>query len=97
MGREQVSELLVAAALRGQRQIKGLTRDEKGGLCAMGVLIDALPGKWCSLGEMHFKPGKHAYLEYDLTPEEMSRIVDMNDKHGMDFLTIARKWENENA
>ncbi len=96
MGREQVSELLVAAALRGQRQIKGLTRDEKGGLCAMGVLIDALPGEWHSIDRVHFKIGQYAADAYKITPTEIRRIVDMNDD-GSDFLTIARKWENENA
>ncbi len=103
MGRDQVSELLVAAALRGQRQITG-TWKEGDGLCAVGVLLDALPEAWVKNGNglskgltIGMSSRDYVVSSYGISNVEISRIVCMNDEERLDFLTIARKWENKDA
>ena len=71
-------DALVQAYLKGIPQVRGMLESVDGGRCAMGVLIDAACGR-----------GVEATFE--LSSEEWSEIVTMNDQLGYDFLTIARK------
>jgi len=89
--------LLVSAALNGVKQIKHAWADGRGGLCAQGVLIEALE-EGCQAGynmrkcqELHDR----ALKEYEIDPLEWGEISIANDFRNWDFLTIARKIGNE--
>lgn len=92
LGREK----LVEAALKGVRQITGALTDNKGGFCAMGVLGFS--------SDMTLTTFYNAVRAYDLSTTirscdlcglnvlgELKLIPHLNDGHGLDFLTIARK------
>ena len=89
---DEAREILVAAALRGHRQVRGKLHDSAAaeGECALGVLhLAAHQGErnhalaCCNGGEV--------LTMYDISHDEMSQILQMNDHDGADFLTIARK------
>lgn len=99
---ERGVEVLVAAAMRGQKQARGGFYDEQGGMCAGAVLAEAL-GLTVKYRTGWVKPALEAVEEiYDLHGRfqcplcKESRvgvkiIVHLNDHHQADFLTIARK------
>ena len=97
-------DLLVAAALRGQKQAYGQYEDEDGGLCALGVLgwRRAMPASSLE-EEMQFARAcaqRVGLYRSPLTacPEcastrttETNLLIHLNDDHKFDFLTIANK------
>lgn len=97
---ERGFDALVAAALSGQRQIRGKLSDTTG-LCALGVLYDTLYPRNMRGGleaneddvvssfELSREASKCPDCEAILT--EASMLVHLNDVHEWDFLTIARK------
>ena len=89
---ELARETLVAAALNGVRQVKGMFRDHGGGRCAVGVLMES-----CAVPFNGFLNGDLTALceRYQTSVQELAQIVDANDNKGWDFLTIARKFGNE--
>ena len=73
--------VLIDAAMRGVKQIKGWYHDDAGGRCAIGVLCEAAGTDWgCIPGSL-----------FDLSLDEAVQIMRANDDLGWDFLTIARK------
>ena len=84
---------LVEAALNGVPQITGRYATEAG-FCALGVLgireEEMGVGQFCakyglSMARINCLTCNRSFLhEFDL-------VIHMNDDHGMDFLTIARK------
>ena len=92
---DRAREALVAAGLKGVRQIKGALYDPRGGRCAMGVIQEA--GAWdvslrrpldgcpeCGAKHQTYHASMPIRTEEDL-------IIHLNNDHGWDFLTIARK------
>jgi hypothetical protein len=93
LGREK----LVAAALKGVKQIKGdYYRD--GGFCAMGVLGVDNPNDArdefavCDEYGIDYRAvGRVCEVCQERVGTELCLIIHLNDYHDMDFLTIARK------
>lgn len=88
---DEAREILVAAALRGHRQVRGTLHDSAAaeGECALGVLHLA-----AHQGERNHAltcTGNEVLAKYDISHDEMSQILKMNDHDGADFLTIARE------
>jgi hypothetical protein len=91
---DEAREVLVAAALRGHRQITGRTHDQHAneGECAMGVLHlrfheTRAEAVRCWLGQAASHPW---WGRFRLEAGEIQMIAHRND-NGWDFLTIARK------
>lgn len=102
---ERAREALVAAALAGRPQITGLFHSPKGD-CAIGILHDLVEGhkrEACAsldvpLDELSLTMGLGQYNRTCLVEGcnhffsyETALIAHLNDSHGWDFLTIARK------
>lgn len=87
---DRAREALVAAALNGVKQIRYGWRDDHGGFCALGVLMEDCKG-W------HLFSVEHLDKEYGLTKNEREVILRANDVLGWDFLTIARKFGNNDS
>lgn len=94
---EQAAAALVSAALRGVRQIMGALFDGAGGMCAGAVLMTAAAKtqKWdAEVDRVWAGMDKPASCPHDCgfsALYEWTVMVHMNDVHGDDFLTIARK------
>lgn len=94
--------VLVDAAMRGQKQVRGMFYDGQGGMCASAVLSEAL-NRRAGVGESWSWDSLAVITEaYDLTgwrkcPEcgdkmhDLNLVAHLNDAHSADFLTIARK------
>lgn len=78
---------MVAAVLKGTKQIKGLLTDGEGGFCAMGVICEA------AVGRAQITFGEYASVKMwaQITEREWAEIVQRNNVDGWDFLMIARK------
>lgn len=81
---DRAREALVAAALKGTKQIRGSLQDFTGGVCALGVFFSCLPNTFSA-------PWSEMEAWADLEPGEDTEIARRNDLDGWDFLTIARK------
>ena len=93
---DRAREVLIDAALKGQKQIKGQLHDGKGGVCAMGALHLTLhDGDHLAAHACYRKGSPDCWFSavwqaFDLAGE-VAEIEIANDLHGWDFLTIARK------
>lgn len=92
---DRARDVLVDAALRGVRQIKGVLHDGKNGYCAMGVLCEAIRREggveWLFGYRTTSEIADEVERRYDITLKEWHRIVHANNELGWDFLDIARK------
>lgn len=86
LGRDKLRE----AALKGVRQIKGRFKDDKGGMCALGVL-----GMKVGMNERKYDlkigPDLPCELCHRICDNEAKLIIHLNDDHDLDFLAIANK------
>ena len=84
---ERGVEVLVDAAMRGVRQVYGRLDDYRGGRCAIGVMLEALFGTaaWGTHTTDEFNEA------YETTPDEIDKIVSLNNTERLDFIGIARK------
>ena len=92
---ERGVEVLVAAALAGVPQIQGALKDNGEGRCAMGVLADAKPlgrglVRYFGLAEKRMACPECGATSFSYLYER-GLIIHLNDRHGWDFLAIARK------
>ena len=84
---ERAREVLVRAALDGVTQIRDRTRDEHGGRCAAGVLLEHATGRplWGGVDPVR------VWKTFGMTATEWTEMIRLNNA-GVDFLTIARKF-----
>ena len=83
---------LVAAALRGHKQIQCSLHDhDEGGECALGVIHLAAHGGNREQALLCQRQADCAHMWGDLSAREGEDIARANDLKGWDFLTIARK------
>ena len=86
---------LVAAALRGVRQIKHKYRDDEGGLCGLGVLEEAIGARGHPLlvMDVYDLAGRVTACQHGCRwrSQEYQLLVHLNDVHNYDFLALARK------
>ena len=100
---EKAAEVLVSAALAGVSQTTGVFVSGRA-RCALGVLGEAAglnlefvsdyPSEIFDLYELRARracPACSACSDVPPFPHEAALIVHLNDGHGWDFLTIARK------
>jgi hypothetical protein len=100
----EARDALVAAQLRGVRQIRGGLYDYQGGRCALGVLYDAMPPLFgLGLESTAGLRGPHVDLPCPHECGEVFRagednlISHLNDDHGDDFITIANKLHDPSS
>lgn len=101
------AEVLVRAALDGVKQIRMKLWDGKGGYCAMGVLIMAAATErnqgdaLCAVVDLEGMMVGDIYQlvrdRYAISEDEHKLIVYANNYEEWDFLTIARKFEAQEA
>ncbi len=87
---DRAREALVAAALAGVKQVKGVFRNGEG-RCAMGVIIDAYGMITDPMSYPQYM-GCLEWAEIDWKEDDAIRVANDN---GIDFLTIARKFGND--
>ncbi len=92
---ERAREALVAAALKGVRQIKGSLSDGADGRCALGVLAESVFGE-CR-GAQNDAEADQIWKVLGINRDIEGQIMNANDYLGWDFLTIARKMGNDDA
>jgi hypothetical protein len=92
---EAAANALYEAERKGVRQIKGVLRDGRGGMCALGVILEAgleTMSLWetkingcpmCGATEQTFHRMPVA--------NEHTLIIHLNNDHGLTFAEIARK------
>lgn len=106
MMNEQAREALAAAALRGHRQIVGTLHDsEKEGDCALGILHlashngDRKATITCSRVSYMGHPFNSFFPAQSVKDRNKAirKIAYANDILGWDFLTIARKCNDDDA
>ena len=94
---DKAREVLVAAALRGHKQVQGDMHLNKGE-CAIGVLHLAYHNTRVGAVRcwLHGRMGLHDWeAQYGLDSDGMMEVIRRNDQDGWDFLTIARKVGRE--
>ena len=89
---ERAVEVLVKAAMDGVRQIRGEMTDPDGGRCALGALGFTNTSSFAIalMYGMSFAPMMCPECSVAFS-DEIGLIAHLNDFHGWDFLTIARK------
>lgn len=85
-------DLLRKAALDNVRQIYGAYQDDRGGYCAMGILMKSMLCSGTTLQE-RFDLGRFTSCPFGDTKilSEGKLIVHLNDVHKLDFIGIAEK------
>lgn len=86
---DHARDILAMAALNGQRQAFGSLKDIHGGLCAIGVLTNALFGEARSCRT--YEENKLFVDRYGIGWAQSLEIQSANDVLRWDFLTISRK------
>lgn len=93
----EARDLLVAAALRGHRQIKDRFHDPKAetGECALGVLHLACHASrqeaLACVADLDIEKYREVKRRFDLSSADVDGIWKANDHKGWDFLQIANK------
>ena len=100
---EKAVEVLVGAALRGERQIKNTLTDYAGGMCANGFLLKSLYGSTARMVDAYWNRGEEYEAHFGLTQTKCSEcgvdmvrprflLAHMNNRHDLDLLALARKF-----